>query len=77
MMTWNELAERIASMPPEQLRDSVPFESIRRVATAVSLGFWAEEAPEEFMIATGIRCDPAELEDIGDGDRMEWYPRRS
>ena len=57
MMTWEQLAERIATMPPEQLRDSAQFDAIRFVGTTVSLGFGEEEAPEEVIIATGCRDD--------------------
>jgi hypothetical protein len=75
-MTWGQLADRITEgMLSGQLRDQVHFDASALAVAAVAPGLGQEEAPEEARSVIGIPGDPAGLEGIGNGDRMERYVR--
>jgi hypothetical protein len=76
MMTWEQLAERVAAMTPEQRREPVQPVADRLVLAALFLKA-GEEAVVGFGTATGVRYLLDEIEDCDDGDRMAWYVRES
>ena len=74
-LTWEQLAERIASMTLGERRTPVQPMADRLALVALFLKI-GEEAPDGFTTATGLRFDLAEVEDVGDGDRRAWYSWR-
>jgi hypothetical protein len=75
MMTWEQLAERIASMTPEQRCEPAQPDADRFVLAGLFLEA-GEKALEEFHTATGIRYQLDEIEDFDDGKGMAWYVRQ-
>ncbi len=76
-MTWEQLSDQITTMMLSgQLRDPIQFDATAVVAIAVALGSGEEEAPEELVVATGVKNGPAKLKDVG-GGRMARNDRES
>jgi hypothetical protein len=74
-MTWEQLADQIAAMTPEQRREPAQPDADRFVLASVFLNV-GEEARSEFHTATGIRYQLDEVENFDDGQGMAWYVRR-